>query len=131
MHRAHACERAYASTRVVHIHLSLDGSSSNLLGTYYKDHKLHGLHTYYIHAPRARVRARVIKLSFIYGRFAVNMLQITTRSMGFLLFMFTHRAHAFEHACAISQVVKRARMLTTRACVCLLIFERIVCECIS
>jgi hypothetical protein len=40
-HRAHVCERACASARVrvrawLYIHLSLDGFSSNLMGTYYK-----------------------------------------------------------------------------------------------
>jgi hypothetical protein len=50
------------------------------------DQKLHGLQTYHV-----RVRARVIKRSLIYGRilfkFAVNILQITTCSMGYVLFM--------------------------------------------
>jgi hypothetical protein len=38
----------------------------------------------------------------IYGRilfkFAVNTLHITTRSMGYVRFMFTYRAHACESA---------------------------------
>jgi hypothetical protein len=56
------------------------------------------------------VRARVIKRSPIYGRilflFAVNILHITTSSMGYVLFIFTHRAHACERACASARVVK-------------------------
>jgi hypothetical protein len=50
--------------------------------------------------------ARVIKRSFIHGRilftFAENILQITISSMGYVRFMFTHRAHACERARARS-----------------------------
>jgi hypothetical protein len=42
--------------------------------------------------------ARVIKETLIYGRiiftFAVNILQVASSSMGYVLFMFMHRAHA-------------------------------------
>jgi hypothetical protein len=55
---------------------------------------------------------RVIKSVLIHGRilfkFAVNRLQITTSSMGYILIMFTHRAHACGRACAGARV--RARV---------------------
>jgi hypothetical protein len=35
-HHAHACELACVSALVLHIQLSLDGFSSNVMGTYYK-----------------------------------------------------------------------------------------------
>jgi hypothetical protein len=38
--------------------------------------------------------------------FAVNILQITTSSMGYVLFIFTHCVHACEHASA--RVVKHS-----------------------
>jgi hypothetical protein len=41
-------------------------------------------------------------------KFAVNILQVTSSSMGSVLFMFTHRAHACEHACATERVVKHS-----------------------
>jgi hypothetical protein len=45
---------------------------------------------------------RVVKHSLFYGptlfKFAVNVLQITTSSMGYVRFMITHRAHACERA---------------------------------
>jgi hypothetical protein len=69
------------------------------------DHKLHGLHAYYVHAPRDNC-------SLIYGRFlfkfGVNILHITTSSKGYVLFMFTHRAHACERACTSARVVKQS-----------------------
>jgi hypothetical protein len=55
-YRANACERARASTRVVNIHLSLDRFSCWAHTT--NNHKLHGLHTYHVHAPHMRARAR-------------------------------------------------------------------------
>jgi hypothetical protein len=124
-------------------------------------HKCYGLRTVHVHAPCARVRARmctfayfltdyvqiyydshttthhkwqglctfpvthrvyackrasasvcVITHSLIYGRiffkFAVNILQVTSSSMGNVLFMFTHRAHTCERACATERVVKHS-----------------------
>jgi hypothetical protein len=51
--------------------------------------------------------AHVIKGSLIYGRFlltfAVNILQLTTSSKGYVLFMFTN--HACERACVSAPVV--------------------------
>jgi hypothetical protein len=51
---------------------------------------------------RAWASARVINCSFMYGRvllkFAVNILQITRSSKGYVFFMFTHRAHVCERA---------------------------------
>jgi hypothetical protein len=48
---------------------------------------------------RACATERVVKHSLIYGptlfKFAVNILQITTRSIGYVLFMITHCAHAW------------------------------------
>jgi hypothetical protein len=56
----------------------------------------------------------------IYGRilfkFAVHILQITPSSMGYLLFIFTHRTHGV-HVCASARVVKHS-----------LIFGQILCE---
>jgi hypothetical protein len=53
---------------------------------------------------------RVINCSLTYGRFlfksAVNILQITTSSKGYVFFMFIYRAHACERACASARVVK-------------------------
>jgi hypothetical protein len=84
---ARACESACASGRVV--------KTFTYLWKYYlqiccahttNDHKLHGLHNYHVHTPRARgeracASARVINWSLIYGRvffiFAVNILHIT------------------------------------------------------
>jgi hypothetical protein len=61
---------------------------------------------------RASASACVITHSLIYGRilfkFAVNILQVTSSSMGNVLFMFTHRAHACERACATERVVKHS-----------------------
>jgi hypothetical protein len=57
-----------------------------------------------VHAPRERACAteRVVKHSLIYGptlfKFAVNILQITTSSMGYVLFMITH------HACECARI---------------------------
>jgi hypothetical protein len=67
------------------------------------DHKLHGLHTYHVHAlERTCASARVINCSLIYERFlfklAVSILHITTRSKGHVLSMFTHRAHTCKRA---------------------------------
>jgi hypothetical protein len=48
-------------------------------------------------------RARMIKRSLIYGRiffkFAVNILQVTSISMGYVLLIFTHCARVREHVC--------------------------------
>jgi hypothetical protein len=71
-------------------------------------HKWQGLRTFMFthrtHAcERPCARARVIKRSLIYGRilfkFAVNILQITSSSMDYVLSMFTHRAHACGRVC--------------------------------
>jgi hypothetical protein len=47
----------------------------------------------------ARVQARVTNCSLIYRRFlfifGMNILHITTSNKGYVLFMFTHRAHAW------------------------------------
>jgi hypothetical protein len=55
-------------------------------------------------------RAHACKRSLAYGRilfkFAVNILQVTSISMGCVLFMFTHRV--FERACASARVVKHS-----------------------
>jgi hypothetical protein len=55
------------------------------------------------------VRACVIKHSLIYGpllfKFAVNILQITTSSMGYVLFMFTHRAHTLKHSLIFGRIL--------------------------
>jgi hypothetical protein len=37
----------------------------------------------------------------------VNVLRLTTIGMGYVLFMFTHRAHVFERACTSARVIKR------------------------
>jgi hypothetical protein len=81
------------------------------------DHKLHGIHTV-VCSCTALTRgsvcasARVIKRSLIYGRIlfkvAVNILQITTSSMGCVLFMFTHRVHVCERTCASARMVHRS-----------------------
>jgi hypothetical protein len=51
----------------------------------------------------------VITHSVIYGqivfRFAVNILQVTSSSKGYVLFMFTHRAHVCERAYARARVI--------------------------
>jgi hypothetical protein len=58
---------------------------------------------------RACASARVINCSLMYGRvlfkFGVNILHITASSKGYVLFMFTYRAHACECACANASVV--------------------------
>jgi hypothetical protein len=58
---------------------------------------------------RGCASTRVINCSLIYGRFlfkfAVNILQITIRNKGYILFMFMHRAHVCEGACASAHVV--------------------------
>jgi hypothetical protein len=64
--------------------------------------------THRAHAcERACARACVIKHSLIYKpislQFAVNILQLTTSSKGYVLFMFTH--HACERACVSARVV--------------------------
>jgi hypothetical protein len=57
---------------------------------------------------RACATERVVKHSLIYGptlfKFSVNILQITTSSMGYVLFMITHRMHACERARANARV---------------------------
>jgi hypothetical protein len=72
-HRAHACERACTSGRVVKTFTYLWTDSFLICWAHTtKDHKLHGLHTYHVHAPQARghaVQARVISCSLTYGRF--------------------------------------------------------------
>jgi hypothetical protein len=56
----------------------------------------------FTHCAHACVRVCVIKHSLIYGpilfKFAVNILQITTSSMGYVLVMLTHRAHVYQRA---------------------------------
>jgi hypothetical protein len=84
----------------LNIHLSSDGFSLNVLGTYYRWPQV-TLATYLscscTASTRACASARVINCSLIYGRFlfkfAINILQITTSSHGYVLFMITHRAH--------------------------------------
>jgi hypothetical protein len=44
-------------------------------------------------------------------KFAVNILQITINSKGYVLFMFMHRAQMCEGACAIAHVVNHAIIL--------------------
>jgi hypothetical protein len=69
--------------------------------------------THRAHAcERACERAGMIKHWLIYRpilfkfKFSVNILQITTSSMGYLLFMFTHHAHACERERASARLVK-------------------------
>jgi hypothetical protein len=68
----------------------------------------------FTHRARACVRtcarACVIKHSLIYRpilfKCAVNILQITASSMGYLLFMFTHRAHAWlKHSLIFGRIL--------------------------
>jgi hypothetical protein len=59
--------------------------------------------THRAHAcERACATERVVKHSLIYGptlfKFAVNILNVTSSSMGNVLFMITHRAHACVRA---------------------------------
>jgi hypothetical protein len=130
IHRAHACECASARVRArawLNISLSLEGFTSNSLGIYY-DHKLDGLHTYHVHAPRACEStcssARVIKNLLIYGqmffKFAVNILQITPSSMDYVLFMSTHRA-IDDHTL---HVLHTYPVHAPRACVWACVFQR-------
>jgi hypothetical protein len=120
-HCAHACERMCTSGRMVKTftYLWTDSFQSCWAHTT-NDHKLHGLQTYHVHAPRAS--SRMINCSLTYERFlfkfAVNILQITIRSKGYVLFIFMHRAYACEGACASERVVKRS-----------LISERILPKC--
>ena len=54
----------------------------------------------------------MIKRSLIYGqilfKFALNILHVISSSMGYVLFMFTHRAHACERICASERVIKHS-----------------------
>jgi hypothetical protein len=56
---------------------------------------------------RACASAHVITCSLIYGRFllkfAVNILQLTTSSKGYVLFMFTH--HAVTHSIIFGRIL--------------------------
>jgi hypothetical protein len=61
---------------------------------------------------QARICERVRDYAFsflwaVFFKFAVNI-QVTSSSMGNVLFMFTHRAHACERACATERVVKHS-----------------------
>jgi hypothetical protein len=87
--------RTRASARVrerawLNICLSLDVFFSNLLGIYYTWTQV----TWATYLSCSRTAVHVIKRSLIYGRivfkFAVNRLQITSSSMGYILFMFKH-----------------------------------------
>jgi hypothetical protein len=153
MHRAHACECACASARVIK-HSLIFGRIQICWPYTTNDHKLHGLYTYHVHAPRACVRAcvceHVIKHSLIYGRilfkFAVNRLQITTSSIGCILVMFTHRVHACDRVRlrVRVRVVQRSLIfgrivfkfagnilqITTRS-ICYILFMTRVCDCMS
>jgi hypothetical protein len=58
--RASACERAHASARVVETYTYFLTDSLQIWWAHTtNDHKLHGLHTFHVHTPRARAQARV------------------------------------------------------------------------
>jgi hypothetical protein len=99
--RAHMCAFAYFWTDSVHI--CWEHTTTH--------HKWQGLHTFHVHTPRASARARVIKCLLIYGRilfkFAKNILQVTSSSMGYVLLTHTHAPRASERTRA--RVCKRAR----------------------
>jgi hypothetical protein len=82
-HRAHACERACARVRTC-VRARMCARARTCASAH------------------ACARARVIKRSLIYGRiifkFTVNILQVTSSSNGYILFMFTHCVHACERA---------------------------------
>jgi hypothetical protein len=42
------------------------------------------------------------------SKFAGNILRFTTSGMGYVIFMFMHRAHANERACASAAVLKHS-----------------------
>jgi hypothetical protein len=61
-HRPRACERACASVRVVKTFTYLWTDSLRIFWAHTTDnHKLHRLHSYHVHASRARAQARVCK----------------------------------------------------------------------
>jgi hypothetical protein len=43
-------------------------------------------------------------------KFAVNILQLTTSSKGYILFMFSHHAHVWERACVSARVVTHSNI---------------------
>jgi hypothetical protein len=123
--RARVCERACASARVVKHSLIFGRILFKLAGSILQITTSSVAYVlFYIHASRARVRARVceracasahvVKRSLIFGRilfkFVGHVLQITASSMGYVLFMFIHCAHAYERARASSRVGKRSHI---------------------
>jgi hypothetical protein len=126
-HNARACACVLNARACVHL-LIFERIISNVAGYILlltlsvKDYVLF-MFTHRAHAcERACARACVIKNSLIYGptllKFAVDILQITSSSMGYVLTyiawaMFTHRAHACERARACARVVKTFTYLRT------------------
>jgi hypothetical protein len=89
---ARTCASARVRARAwLNIQLSLDGFSSNVMGTTTKDHKLHGIHTYHVQSLRACAcaSASVIKRSLIFERilfkFDGDLKQIPISYMRYLM----------------------------------------------
>jgi hypothetical protein len=91
--------RTRASERVVKTYTYLLTDSLQICWAHTtNNHKLHGLHTYHVHAPRARGQAHAINCSLIYGWFLFKF-QLTTSRKGYVLFMFTHHARVRVCVC--------------------------------
>jgi hypothetical protein len=76
-----------------------------------------GIYIYVLCARNVRARACVLSsrtcvysLMFerILSKFAGNILRLTMSGKDYVLFIFTHRAHACERACARARVIKRS-----------------------
>jgi hypothetical protein len=94
----------------------LNGSSPNLEGTFYGAWHVPWA-IYVLGARNVRTCALVLSActcvnSLIFERilskFAGNILRLTISGKDYLLFIFTHRAHAWEHACVRERVIKHS-----------------------
>jgi hypothetical protein len=98
----------------------LNASSPNLEGTFYGSwHVAWAIYCVCVHATRACVlSARVCVHSLIFERimskFSGNILRLTISGKDYVLFMFTHRAHAWKRACASARVIKRSQRIFSK-----------------